>query len=80
MDERSASASQEQFLARMTAAGARVGAEFRYVRVVNGFSTRLDPTSLALLEGDREVRGVYPVRVAYPAQTGGDGERHAVAR
>jgi subtilisin family serine protease len=62
---------QEQFLARMSAAGARVGAEFRYVRVVNGFSTRLDPTSLALIEGDREVRAVYPVRVAYPAQTGG---------
>ncbi len=59
---------QEQFLARMTAAGARLGPEYRYVRVVNGFSTRLDPTSLAMLEGDREVVGVYPVRIAYPAQ------------
>jgi subtilisin family serine protease len=61
---------QEQFLARMAASGARIGAEHRYVRVVNGFSSRLDPTSLALLEGDREVQGVYPVRIAYPAQTG----------
>jgi len=61
---------QEQFLARITASGARVAAEYRYVRVLNGFSTRLDPTSLSLLEGDREVAGVYPVRVAYPAQTG----------
>ena len=59
---------QEQFLARMAAAGARIGPEQRFVRVVNGFSTQLDPTSFALLEGDREVQGVYPVRIAYPAQ------------
>jgi subtilisin family serine protease len=59
---------QEQFLARMAAAGARVAAEHRYVRVLNGFAARLDPTSLAVLERDREVTGVYPVRVAYPAQ------------
>ncbi len=62
---------QEQFLARMTAAGARVAPDYRYVRVLNGFSSRLDPTSLALLESDREVVGVYPVRVAYPAQAAG---------
>ena len=60
---------QEQFLARMAARGARVAAEYRYVRVLNGISTRLDPTSLALLESDREVAAVYPVRIAYPAQT-----------
>jgi minor extracellular serine protease Vpr len=60
---------QEQFLARMAASGARVAAEYRYVRVINGFAARLDPTSLAMLEGDREVAGVYPVRVAYPAQS-----------
>jgi subtilisin family serine protease len=60
---------QEQFLARMASAGARVAAEHRYVRVLNGFSARLDPTSLGLLEGDREVTGVFPVRAAYPAQT-----------
>ena len=59
---------QEQFLSRMSAAGARIGPEHRFVRVVNGFSTQLDPTSLALLEDDREVLGVYPVRIAYPAQ------------
>ena len=59
---------QEQFLARMSAAGARVAPDYRYVRVLNGFSTRLDPTSLALVAGDREVVGVYPVRVAFPAQ------------
>ena len=58
---------QEQFLRRIAASGAQVTPEHRYVRVLNAFSTRLDPTSLSLLDRDREVSGVYPVRVAYPA-------------
>ncbi len=62
-------AQQEQFLARLTAVGARVAPEYRYTRVVNGFSARLDPTSASLLESDREVIGIYPVRIAYPAQS-----------
>jgi subtilisin family serine protease len=66
-------AQQEQFLARLAAVGARIAPEYRYTRVVNGFSARLDPTSLALLEGDREVLGVYPVRIAYPAQASESG-------
>jgi minor extracellular serine protease Vpr len=57
---------QEQFLSRLTASGARITPEHRYVRVLNAFSARLDPTSLALLDRDREVVGVYPVRIAYP--------------
>jgi subtilisin family serine protease len=61
---------QEQFLSRMASRGARIAPEHRYVRVLNGVSTRLDPTSLTLLERDREVAAVYPVRVAYPAQSG----------
>jgi minor extracellular serine protease Vpr len=61
-------AQQEQFLARLSAAGARIAPEYRYSRVLNAFSARLDPTSLALLERDREVEGVFPVRIAYPAQ------------
>jgi minor extracellular serine protease Vpr len=60
---------QEQFFSRMAAAGARVAPEHRYVRVLNGFSARLDPTALALLDRDREVASVYPVRAAFPAQT-----------
>ena len=64
----SAVAQQEQFLARLSAVGARIAAEYRYTRVVNGFSARLDPTSAALLDDDREVIGIYPVRIAYPAQ------------
>lgn len=58
---------QEQFLRRVSASGAQVSAEHRYVRVLNAFSSRLDPTSLSLLDRDREVAGIYPVRVAYPA-------------
>jgi len=61
-------AQQEQFLARLSATGARIATEHRYAKVVNGFSARLDPTSLSVLEQDREVTGVYPVRIAYPAQ------------
>ena len=64
----SAVAQQEQFLARLAAVGARIAPEYRYTRVVNGFSARLDPTSAALLDDDREVIGIYPVRIAYPAQ------------
>ncbi|HSI98527.1 MAG TPA: hypothetical protein VK926_09200, partial [Gaiellaceae bacterium] len=40
---------QDQFLARLAAAGARIAPEHRYTRVLNGFSSRLDPTSLTLL-------------------------------
>jgi minor extracellular serine protease Vpr len=61
-------AQQEQFLARLSAVGARIAPEYRYTKVVNGFSARLDPTSLALLDRDREVTGIFPVRIAYPAQ------------
>lgn len=61
---------QQQFLARLAAAGARIGVEYRYSHLVNGFSARLDPTSLELLGRDREVAAIYPVRIAYPAQVG----------
>jgi subtilisin family serine protease len=63
---RAAESAQNQFFARMAANGASITPEYRYVRVFNAFSARLDPTSLELLEHDREVVGVYPVRVAYP--------------
>ncbi len=66
-------AQQEQFLARLSAVGARIAPEYRYTRVVNGFSARLDPTSAALLDDDREVIGIYPVRIAYPAQAAESG-------
>ena len=66
-------AQQDQFLARLAAVGARIAPEYRYTRVVNGFSARLDPTSLGLLDADREVVGIYPVRIAYPAQAAESG-------
>ncbi|HEU0246701.1 MAG TPA: S8 family serine peptidase [Gaiellaceae bacterium] len=66
-------AQQEQFLARLSAAGARIAPEHRFAKVLNGFSARLDPTSLALLDRDREVEGLFPVRIAYPAQADASG-------
>jgi subtilisin family serine protease len=63
-----ARAVQQQFLRRIAASGAQISPDHRYVRVLNGLSARLDPNSLALLERDPEVAGIYPVRVAYPAQ------------
>ena len=62
-----ATSAQEQFLARMVASGARFTREYRFVRVLNGFSARLDPATVELLDRDHEVAGVYPVRIAYPA-------------
>ena len=72
-------AQQEQFLARLGAAGARIATEYRYSRVLNGFSSRLDPTSLGLLERDPEVAGVFPVRIAYPAQADGTEDSGVLA-
>ena len=45
----------------------RIAPEYRYTRVVNGFSAALDPTCARAARARREVAGVYPVRVAYPA-------------
>jgi subtilisin family serine protease len=63
---RAAQSAQNQFLSRMSALGGHITPEYRYVRAFNAFSARLDPTSLQLLDHDREVVGIYPVRVAYP--------------
>jgi subtilisin family serine protease len=63
---RAAESSQNQFLARMAALGGHISPDYRYTRVLNGFSARLDPATVELLDRDREVAGVYSVRVAYP--------------
>jgi hypothetical protein len=60
-------AAQQQLISRLGQMGVRVKPEFRYTRVLNGFSAPLDAGAIALLEHDPGVRGVYPVRVAYPA-------------
>jgi len=49
------------------AALAGVRPELRFTRVLDGFSARIDPGLVPLVEQDPEVAGVYPVRAAYPA-------------
>ena len=49
------------------ARGSSVKPEFRFTRTLNGFSAVLDPRAIALVERTPGVKGVYPVRVAFPA-------------
>lgn len=62
-----AAASQKELLSRLALQGVQISTEFSYTRVLNGFSAVLDPQAIALLERSPEVKGVYPVRVGYPA-------------
>ena len=60
-------AGQEQFLAKIASKGVIARPALRFTRVVNGFSAIADPRAVALLERSPDVRGVFPVRAAYPA-------------
>ncbi|HEV8602737.1 MAG TPA: S8 family serine peptidase [Gaiellaceae bacterium] len=60
-------AADNLLIARLAQQGVSVRAEYRYARVLTGFSAPLDPRALALVERAPEVAGVYPVRIAYPA-------------
>jgi hypothetical protein len=60
-------ASQNVLISRLGVQGVQVKTEFRYTRVLNGFSAPLDARALTMLERSPEVVGVYPVRTAYPA-------------
>ncbi|HEX6702645.1 MAG TPA: S8 family serine peptidase [Gaiellaceae bacterium] len=60
-------AGQNLLISRLGLQGVRIRTEFRYARVLNGFSAPLDARSLTLLERAPEVAGIYPVRTAYPA-------------
>ncbi len=60
-------AGQKQIAARLSQEGVQIVPDFVYTRTLNGFAAVLDARALALLERDRDVVGVYPVRVAYPA-------------
>jgi subtilisin family serine protease len=62
-----ASASQQQILTMLAVQGLGVRPDFSYTRVLNGFAAPLDPRAVALLQRDRAVRGIYPVRTAFPA-------------
>ena len=54
-------------IAGLAAQGVRIRPEYRYTRVLSGFSAALDPRGVALLERSKDVRAVYPVRIAYPS-------------
>jgi Subtilase family len=60
-------ATQQQLIAELAIKGIRVRPDFRYTRVLAGFSAVLDAPAIAVLERRDDVEGVYPVRVAYPA-------------
>ena len=64
-------ASQNVLISRLGVQGVRIRTEFRYARVVNGFTAALDARALSLLERAPEVAGVYPVRAAFPASIPG---------
>jgi len=60
-------AAQGQFISNLGRQGVVVRPEFRFTRTLNGFSATLDARAIAALERTPGVKGVYPVRVAYPA-------------
>ena len=60
-------AGQKQIAARLSREGIQLVPDFVYTRTFNGFAAPIDGRALALLERDRDVVGVYPVRAAYPA-------------
>src|SRR5829696_5492414 len=59
-------------LSKLTVQGLTVRPDYTFERVVTGFSAALNPRALAILERLPEVRGVYPVRTAYPASVSSD--------
>ena len=60
-------AAQKQIAARLSREGIQLVPDFVYTRTFNGFAAAIDGRALALLERDKDVLGVYPVRAAYPA-------------
>src|SRR5215208_2024901 len=65
-------AAQQQVLTMLAANGVGVRPDYTYARVVNGFAAPLDPRAIALLQRAPEVKGIYPVRTAYPASASAD--------
>ena len=62
-----AATAQRLLIARLALHGVSVRPEFTFTRVLDGFSTLLDPSAFPVVEADKDVAGIYPVRVAYPA-------------
>lgn len=71
---------QKKLLSRLALQGVRIGTEFTFTRVLNGFSAELDPQAVALLDRAPEVAGIYPVRVGYPATLAPADVRKAMRR
>src|SRR5919199_3474756 len=72
-------AAQNVLISRLGVQGVRIRPEFRYARVLNGFTAALDARALSLLERAPEVAGVYPVRAAFPASIRGGSLRRLFA-
>ena len=63
----SALAAQKQIAARLSREGIQLVPDYVYTRTLNGFAAPIDSRGLVLLERDKDVLGIYPVRAAYPA-------------
>src|SRR5579885_3298247 len=68
-----ATAAQQQVLTTLATAGIVLQPDYRFARVLDGFSATLDPRAVAVLEHDQDVAGIYPVRAAFPAATSAGG-------
>ena len=58
---------QREVIAGLVFRGVPIDAEYSFTRTFNGFSTPLDARGLAIVARNPDVRGVYPVRAAFPA-------------
>jgi subtilisin family serine protease len=59
-------AAQAKVLAMLSKHGLGVRPDYSFAKVLDGFSAPLDPRAVALLDADPAVRGVFPVRAAFP--------------
>lgn len=58
---------QRLLISRLALQGVSVRRDYTFTRVLDGFSTLLDPSAFPVVEADKDVAGIYPARVAYPA-------------
>jgi subtilisin family serine protease len=65
-----AASAQRLLIARLALRGVSIRPDYTFTRVLDGFSTLLDPSAFPVVAADKDVAGIYPVRVAYPASIG----------
>jgi subtilisin family serine protease len=63
---------QRLLVSRLSLHGVSVHPDYSFARVLDGFSTLIDPSSIPVIERDENVAGVFPVRVAYPGVLSSD--------